>query len=157
MMDDFNADNATLDAALKANANAITAETTARIAGDMLVKLKENTVTSETTQLSIDMSDIDLNLYEKIIKPAEIRVEENRKTRKPNIDARAARNADARDQWTRLDTGKENKKSKRKTEYGYKRAARAKSEAIGRQALAERAASEAKFVLIAERKTQEEA
>jgi len=36
-------------------------------------------------------------------------------------------------------------------------AARAKSEAVGRQALAERAASEAKFVLIAERKTQEEA
>ena len=32
-----------------------------------------------------------------------------------------------------------------------------KSEAVGRQALAERAASEAKFVLIAERKTQEEA
>ena len=59
-----------------------------------------------------------------------------------------------------------------KTEYRYKRrcggkdgrgvqektaAARAKSEAVGRQALAERAASEAKFVLIAERKTQEEA
>ena len=36
-------------------------------------------------------------------------------------------------------------------------AARAKSEAVGRQALAERAASEAKFVLIAERKKQEEA
>ena len=31
------------------------------------------------------------------------------------------------------------------------------AEAVGRQALAERAASEAKFVLIAERKTQEEA
>ena len=39
MMDDFNADNAKIDAALKANADAITAETTARIAGDMLVKL----------------------------------------------------------------------------------------------------------------------
>ena len=49
------------------------------------------------------------------------------------------------------------KKANEKTEYGYKRAARAKSEAIGRQALAERAAFEAKFVLIAERKTQEEA
>ena len=67
MMDDFNADNAKIDAALKANADAIAAETTARIAGDALVKLKEITVTSETTQLSIDMSDIDLNLYEKII------------------------------------------------------------------------------------------
>jgi len=36
-------------------------------------------------------------------------------------------------------------------------AARRGAEAVGRQALAERAASEAKFVLIAERKTQEEA
>ena len=49
-------------------------------------------------------------------------------------------------------------KSEQKTEYGYKRG----SAARGRsgpdwQALAERAASEAKFVLIAERKTQEEA
>ncbi|MFQ9143142.1 MAG: hypothetical protein ACLRX4_00065 [Oscillospiraceae bacterium] len=89
----------------------------------------------------------------KIIKPAEIRVEENRKTRKPNIDARAARNADARDQWTWLDTRKANEK----IEYGHKRAGRRGAEAVGRQALAERAASEAKFVLIAERKTQEEA
>ena len=35
--------------------------------------------------------------------------------------------------------------------------ARRGAEAVGRQALAERAASEAKFVLIAERKKQEEA
>ena len=51
------------------------------------------------------------------------------------------------------------KKANEKTEYGHKcgGAARAKSEAVGRQALAERAASEAKFVLIAERKKQEEA
>ena len=34
MMDDFNADNAKIDAALKANADAIAAETTARVAGD---------------------------------------------------------------------------------------------------------------------------
>ena len=40
-------DHATLDAALKANADAIAAETTARIAGDVLVKLKKITVTSE--------------------------------------------------------------------------------------------------------------
>ena len=32
MMDDFNADNAKIDAALKANADAIAAETAARIA-----------------------------------------------------------------------------------------------------------------------------
>ena len=60
MMDDFNADNAKIDAALKANADAIAAETAARIAGDMLVKLKEITVTSEITQIDIDLSDIDL-------------------------------------------------------------------------------------------------
>ena len=52
---------------------------------------------------------------------------------------------------------KASEKSERKIEYGHKRAARAKSKAVGRQALAERAASEAKFVLIAERKKQEEA
>ena len=71
----------------------------------------------------------------------------------------AAHNADARDQWTRLDTKNRAKKANEKSEYGHKcgSAARAKSEAVGRQALAERAASEAKFVLIAERKKQEEA
>ena len=53
MMDDFNADNAKIDAALKANADAIAAETTARIAGDMLVKLKEITVTSEIAQIDM--------------------------------------------------------------------------------------------------------
>ena len=51
MMDDFNADNAKIDAALKANADAIAAETTARVAGDVLVKLKEITVTSEIAQI----------------------------------------------------------------------------------------------------------
>ena len=65
----------------------------------------------------------------------------------------AVRSADARDQWTRLDTGKENKK----LNTDISAAARRGAEAVGRQALAERAASEAKFVLIAERKTQEEA
>ena len=49
------------------------------------------------------------------------------------------------------------KKANEKIEYGHKRAGRRGAEAVGRQALAERAASEAKFVLIAERKTQEEA
>ena len=51
------------------------------------------------------------------------------------------------------------KKANEKIEYGHKcgSAARRGAEAVGRQALAERAASEAKFVLIAERKKQEEA
>ena len=58
-MKDFNDMTATLDAALKANADAIAAETTARIAGDALVKLKEITVTSEIAQIDMDFSDID--------------------------------------------------------------------------------------------------
>ena len=78
----------------------------------------------------------------------------------------AARSADARDQWTRLNTRKANKKlnmdisadAAGRTGAGCrKRQRRRGAEAVGRQALAERAASEAKFVLIAERKTQEEA
>ena len=64
---------------------------------------------------------------------------------------RAAQTRETKGTW--LDT----KKANEKTEYGYKRAARRGAEAVGRQALAERAASEAKFVLIAERKKQEEA
>ena len=54
-MKDFNDMTATLDAALKANADAIAAETTARVAGDMLVKLKEITVTSEIAQIDMDL------------------------------------------------------------------------------------------------------
>lgn len=71
MMDDFNADNAKIDAALKANADAIAAETTARVAGDVLVKLKEITVTSEIAQIDMNLSDIDLRSFSKlIIRPA---------------------------------------------------------------------------------------
>ena len=70
-MKDFNDMTATLDAALKANADAIAAETTARVAGDMLVKLKEITVTSEIAQIDMDFSDIDLRSFSKlIIRPA---------------------------------------------------------------------------------------
>ena len=72
---------------------------------------------------------------------------------------RAAQTREIRDQWTRLDT----KKANEKIEYGHKcggaaqRGAGKKRSGPDWQALAERAASEAKFVLIAERKTQEEA
>ena len=67
-MKDFNDMTATLDAALKANADAIAAETTAR---DALVKLKEITVTSEIAQIDMDFSDIDLRSFSKlIIRPA---------------------------------------------------------------------------------------
>ena len=43
-MKDFNDMTATLDTALKANADAIAAETTARVAGDALVKLVDLTL-----------------------------------------------------------------------------------------------------------------
>ena len=67
MMDDFNADNAKIDAALKANADAIAAETTARVAGDALVKLVDLTLQEETQKWDIDLSGIDLSEYQKLI------------------------------------------------------------------------------------------
>ena len=59
MMDDFNADNATLDAALKANADAI-AETAAAFP---LVKIKEVTLGSSTAAYTLDVSDVDFTQY----------------------------------------------------------------------------------------------
>ena len=70
-MKDFNDMTATLDAALKANADAIAAETTARVAGDALVKLVDLTLQEETQKWDIDLSDIDLRSFSKlIIRPA---------------------------------------------------------------------------------------
>lgn len=70
-MKDFNDMTATLDAALKANADAIAAETTARVAGDALVKLVDLTLLEETQKWDIDLSGIDLRSFSKlIIRPA---------------------------------------------------------------------------------------
>ena len=70
-MKDFNDRTATLDAALKANADAIAAETTARVAGDALVKLVDLTLQEETQKWDIDLSGIDLRSFSKlIIRPA---------------------------------------------------------------------------------------
>jgi hypothetical protein len=70
-MKDFNDMTATLDAALKANADAIAAETTARVAGDALVKLVDLTLQEETQKWDIDLSGIDLRSFSKlIIRPA---------------------------------------------------------------------------------------
>ena len=55
-MKDFNDMTATLDAALKANADAIAAETTARVAGDVLVKLKESIWTFPTSICAVSPS-----------------------------------------------------------------------------------------------------
>ena len=59
MMDDFNTDNAKIDAALKANADAI-AETAAAFP---LVKIKEVTLGADTAQWDIDVSDINIAQY----------------------------------------------------------------------------------------------
>ena len=70
-MKDFNDMTATLDTALKANADAIVAETTARVAGDALVKLVDLTLQEETQKWDIDLSGIDLRSFSKlIIRPA---------------------------------------------------------------------------------------
>ena len=66
MMDDFNADNATLDTALKANADAIAAETAARIADDPYPTICEVVTAKAKTQVSMDLSAVDLTEYSHI-------------------------------------------------------------------------------------------
>ena len=61
-MKDFNDMTATLDAALKANADAI-AETAAAFP---LVKIKEVTLSADTAQWDIDVSDINFYQYTRI-------------------------------------------------------------------------------------------
>ena len=70
---EFNADNAKIDAALKANADAIAAEAAAREAGDETiaagncwVKVLDLTLENATTQWDVDMSAIDLTQYQKL-------------------------------------------------------------------------------------------
>ena len=71
---EFNADNAKLDAALKANADAIAAEAAAREAGDEMitagncwVRVLDTTLETETQKWNIDMSGIDLSLYHRLV------------------------------------------------------------------------------------------
>ncbi len=58
-MQDFNADNAKIDAALKAEADA-------RTAGDLWVKLKEQTLSADAPQIDINLSGIDLSQYRQL-------------------------------------------------------------------------------------------
>ena len=67
LMEDFNSDNSKIDAALKANADAIAAETTARASGDLWVRLLDLTVEAETQKWDIDLSGIDLTKYQKLL------------------------------------------------------------------------------------------
>ena len=71
---EFNADNAKIDAALKANADAIAAEAAAReaadtalAAGNCFVKLLDLTLEAATQEWNIDMSGIDLSQYQKLL------------------------------------------------------------------------------------------
>ena len=66
MMDDFNADNATLDTALKANADAIAAETAARIADDPYPTICEVVTAQAKAQVSMDLSAVNLTEYSHI-------------------------------------------------------------------------------------------
>ena len=66
MKDDFNAVNATLDAALKANADAIAAETAARIADDPYPTICEVVTAQAKAQVSMDLSAVDLTEYSHI-------------------------------------------------------------------------------------------
>ena len=65
-MKDFNDMTATLDAALKANADAIAAETAARIADDPYPTICEVVTAQAKTQVSMDLSAVDLTEYSHI-------------------------------------------------------------------------------------------
>ena len=57
---EFNADNSKIDAALKANADAIAAEAAAREAGERWVKLFDQTVAQATDNVAIDLSETEV-------------------------------------------------------------------------------------------------
>ena len=65
-MKDFNDMTATLDAALKANADAIAAETAARIADDPYPTICGVVTAQAKTQVSMDLSAVDLTEYSHI-------------------------------------------------------------------------------------------
>ena len=62
LMEDFNADNAKLDAALKTNAEAVIALANR----SRFTKLKEITIQDYTTTVEIDLSDVEWNQWSKV-------------------------------------------------------------------------------------------
>ena len=64
---EFNDNWDKIDAALKSNADAVAAETAAREAASSLVKLMTATLDTNTTSWRIDVSDIDLTQYAKLL------------------------------------------------------------------------------------------
>ena len=66
-MDDFNANNAKIEAALKSQTEALAAETAAREAANSYVKLVDVSPEVGSTQMDIDVSGINLDDYQKLI------------------------------------------------------------------------------------------
>lgn len=73
LMEDFNADNAKVDQALKSQAEALAAETATREAAvtalankSRFTKLKEINITSATTNIEISFSDVDWTKWDKV-------------------------------------------------------------------------------------------
>ena len=64
---DFNSDNQKIDAALKNAADAVAAEALSRATEDVYVKLLDLTLEEDTQKWNIDMSDIDLTKYQKLV------------------------------------------------------------------------------------------
>ena len=80
-MEDFNSDNAKIDAALKGNADAVAAETAAREAASSLVKLMTATLGASTATWQIDVSGIDLTQYAKLLIYPYLKTENNQPIR----------------------------------------------------------------------------
>lgn len=66
-MEEFNSDNEKIDTALKANADAVAAETAAWETASPLVKLMTATPDANTATWQIDVSGIDLTQYAKLL------------------------------------------------------------------------------------------
>lgn len=71
-MSDFNNDNSKIDAALKANADAIAAEAAARQAQPSYEKLKTVTIAAQGNNLDVDIGGIDWGSYQEVILLAEL-------------------------------------------------------------------------------------
>ena len=72
LMSDFNSDNSKIDAALKANAEAIAAEAAARQAQPSYEKLKTVTIATQGNGLDVDISGIDWGSYQEVLLLAEL-------------------------------------------------------------------------------------
>ena len=99
MMDDFNADNTKIDAALKANADAITAETTARVAGDAacpIVKLVDYVNPRAAAQINLSTTGFSLSDFVELWVYADLEPSDEKcRLRLNNISANSYRQSDS--------------------------------------------------------------